>query len=84
LIQDNVIVLTAYPDLDMNKTQVTKAVLKEGGAAIQLEISRSYPNGIKEGDLAIVKGGNLPCKEIYIGTLPKYSSDPNTAEKVKI
>ncbi|XP_056005276.1 protein mono-ADP-ribosyltransferase PARP14-like isoform X3 [Ostrea edulis] len=80
-LKDTVIVLTAYPDLNLNKTQVTKAVLKEGGGMIQMDICNNYPNGIKEGDVAIVGSGNLPCKEIYIGTLPKYSSDPNTADK---
>ena len=74
--------VTSHPNLDLNETQVTKAALKEGGEAIQADIKRSYPQGITEGNLAIVTGGNLGCKEIFIGTLPKYTQDPNAANKV--
>ncbi|XP_061194327.1 protein mono-ADP-ribosyltransferase PARP14-like [Saccostrea echinata] len=80
-LKDDVIVVSAHPDLDLSRTQVTQAVMKEGGSKIQQDLRGSYPNGIKVGDLAIVTAGNLPCKEVYIMTLPKYNEDPKTAEK---
>uniref|UniRef100_A0A8B8E6G0 Poly [ADP-ribose] polymerase n=1 Tax=Crassostrea virginica TaxID=6565 RepID=A0A8B8E6G0_CRAVI len=80
--KDDVIVVTAKPELDLKETRVTKAALKEGGNEIHADIKRNYPKGITEGNLAIVTGGNLGCKEIFIGTLPNYTEDPNAANKV--
>lgn len=74
--------VTAKPELDLKETRVTKAALKEGGNEIHADIKRNYPKGITEGNLAIVTGGNLGCKEIFIGTLPNYTEDPNAANKV--
>ena len=60
-------------DLDLSKGRASKALLDAAGTGIQAECKQKYPNGIQDGEIAVTSGGQLPCKAIYHGALPKYS-----------
>ena len=46
------------------------------GAGKQLlgDIKSNFSGGIQNGDIAVVKGYNLQCQEVYLAALPSWSS----------
>lgn len=50
------------------------AIQAAAGPGLLRELEQNYPRGIKEGQIAVAKGFNLRCKEVFNGTLsPWYS-----------
>lgn len=50
------------------------AIQAAAGPGLLRELEQNYPLGIKEGQIAVGKGYNLKCNEVFNGTLsPWYS-----------
>lgn len=69
-LQHHVLISSIDTTLDMSQRQVAKALLEVGGAEIQQELKKTYPNGIKMGDIAVSGGGKLMCKKLFHCCLP--------------
>ncbi|KAL5021467.1 hypothetical protein ScPMuIL_000622 [Solemya velum] len=72
------------PRLNLSQGGNTKPLLEVGGPSVQKEcsdfISNNCPDGLKEGTLAVVGSGKLPCKKICFGLLPRYHDGKQAAE----
>ena len=71
-------------NLDLKVGLLSRSLLKVGGETILQELQQKYPDRITLGNIAVSRGGNLPCKEIYHGVLVKWDRGQGTAEKVFI
>lgn len=54
---------------------LSTSLLKAGGQRLQTECTQNYPNGIKEGEIAITSGGKLSCKNVLHGCVPGWRYD---------
>lgn len=82
LCKVDVIVNTTSKNLDLNQGAVSTSIMKLGGASIQQECHVKYPKGINYGEVAITSGGNLCCKSVYHGALPKWDTDNGMSKQV--
>ena len=82
LCKVDVIVNTTSKNLDLNQGAVSTSIMKLGGASIQQECHVKYPKGINYGEVAITGGGNLCCKSVYHGALPKWDTDNGMSKQV--
>lgn len=39
------------------------------------EIITKHSNGVEHGEVAIISGGDLKCKELFLGCLPPWKDD---------
>ncbi|XP_071133739.1 protein mono-ADP-ribosyltransferase PARP14-like [Mytilus edulis] len=74
----DVIVNSTSRDLNLGGGMLSKSVLKAGGQGLQNECTQNYPNGIKEGEVAITTGGKLSCKNVLHGCLPSWHHDQSS------
>lgn len=82
LLQTDVVINSAVPDLTLSKGRASKALLEVAGDSIQLECKQKYKSGITSADVAVTGPGKLQCKVIYHVTLPTYRQDGD--EKVHL
>ena len=73
-IQADVLLCSTSPSLDLSQGAVIRSLSESGGPSLQADVQSKYPNGIKEKDIAVIGAGNLSCKAVYLGTLPRYST----------
>ncbi|KAJ8321584.1 hypothetical protein KUTeg_000864 [Tegillarca granosa] len=73
--QADVLVCTVSHDLNLAAGRASSGLLKAGGDSLQCECRTKFPNGIKDGEIVSVKGGNLSCKEVYFGALPRWNAE---------
>ncbi|KAL3880949.1 hypothetical protein ACJMK2_033151 [Sinanodonta woodiana] len=59
--------------LDFTKGRSSKALVNAAGDTLQAEIKKKYPGGLTSGNIAVVKAGNLNCKEIYFISLEEWN-----------
>ncbi|KAJ8317331.1 hypothetical protein KUTeg_005235 [Tegillarca granosa] len=71
----DVLVCTVSHDLNLATGRASSGLLKAGGDSLQCECRTKFPNGIKDGEIVSVKGGNLSCKEVYFGALPRWNAE---------
>ncbi|KAK3598396.1 hypothetical protein CHS0354_019799 [Potamilus streckersoni] len=77
----DVFVNTVAKSLDLTQGAVSQSLLKQGGQTLQDECTKSYPNGIKDGDIAVTGGGNLTCKRVCHVALVQWN-DPAASLKM--
>jgi O-acetyl-ADP-ribose deacetylase (regulator of RNase III) len=63
---------------------VSAALSKAGGPGLQTECFSKFPNGITPGTIAITKGFDLMCKQLFHITLPYYVDDKQCIEVCKL
>ncbi|XP_021378675.1 poly [ADP-ribose] polymerase 14-like isoform X2 [Mizuhopecten yessoensis] len=71
----DVLVNSTGKDLMLNVGMLSKTLLQYGGQSLQTECTSSYPRGIQPGDVAITKGGNLQCQQVYHGTFDSWGNE---------
>ncbi|CAI9744149.1 Hypothetical predicted protein [Octopus vulgaris] len=74
----DVIVNSTNKNLELDSGAVSKSILFAAGSEIQDECNQKYPRGISTSKIAITKGYNLNCKNVFHLALPpwdEYSSD---------
>ncbi|XP_052266746.1 protein mono-ADP-ribosyltransferase PARP14-like isoform X2 [Dreissena polymorpha] len=81
-IKTDILVFCTSPKLNLKGGPATQALLKAGGQQLQTDCDRLYPKGIKEGELAIIGGGQLKCEQIYLTTLPTWKEASSNGCKV--
>ncbi|KAK3095211.1 hypothetical protein FSP39_011607 [Pinctada imbricata] len=69
------LVNSAHHSLDLSIGATSKSLLRVGGDKVQEECKLKYRSGIKPGQVAITKGGDLQCSQVYHGTLQKFTRD---------
>ncbi|XP_076462556.1 protein mono-ADP-ribosyltransferase PARP14-like isoform X2 [Babylonia areolata] len=72
--QADVIVNSTGKDLNLSNGAVSKSVLQQAGAELQVEINNNYPNKVNVGDVAITKGYGLQCKHVFHVCLCGYAA----------
>ncbi|XP_046558414.1 uncharacterized protein LOC124267535 [Haliotis rubra] len=83
LTKVDVIVNSTNERLDLSGSELSKAIVKVGGAAIQTECKELYPQGCRVGDVVKTRPGKLHCKELYHCCLSDYRREhPGQAEKL--
>lgn len=80
LFQVDVVVCTASKNLDLDKGRASKAVVQAAGSEMKEECSAKYPGGIEYDEVAVVNGGNMPCKKVYFISLPVWGTGHNEHE----
>lgn len=77
-VKADVIVCSGPTDLQLSNQGLSQSLLDVAGPEMQDELNQKYPDGIEYGEFAISKGYNLPCRYVYHGALPKWSTtDPD-------
>ncbi|KAK3598400.1 hypothetical protein CHS0354_019803 [Potamilus streckersoni] len=77
----DVIVNTVAKSLDLTHGAVSQSLLKQGGQSLQDECKMKYPNGIKDGDIAVTGGGDLNCQIVCHVALVQWN-DPTASKKM--
>ncbi|KAK3597792.1 hypothetical protein CHS0354_006160 [Potamilus streckersoni] len=77
--QVDAILCSCAENLVLSQSGACAALLCVGGQTLQDECKVNYPNGIKHGQIAIIGGGNLKCKHVFLTTLPKYDDNGEKA-----
>ncbi|WAQ95722.1 PAR14-like protein [Mya arenaria] len=81
-IKTDIIVCSASRNLNLRSGAASYALVKAGGSQVQDDLTRMYPEGIKDGELAIVDGGKLHCDKIYLSSLPAWKEASGNGGKV--
>lgn len=77
-VKADVIVCSGPTDLQLSNKGLSQSLSDVAGPEMQDELDQRYPDGIEYGEFAISKGYNLPCRYVYHGALPKWSTtDPD-------
>ena len=63
---------TTGKNLDLRNGAVSASLLKAGGNSIQQELSKNYPQGLGDGEIAVSVGGNLKCRHVLHGSLMNW------------
>ncbi|XP_060565468.1 uncharacterized protein LOC132724602 isoform X2 [Ruditapes philippinarum] len=79
----DVLVNTTGPNLDLRVGNVSAALSKAVGPDLQKECKLKFPNGISPGTIAITKGFNLMCKQLFHITLPYYVDVKQCIESIR-
>ncbi|GAB1599113.1 protein mono-ADP-ribosyltransferase PARP14-like, partial [Argonauta hians] len=74
-VQTDIIVNSTDCGLEHQYGPIAKSILKAAGPQLREECSNKYPEGISESRVAITKGYNLNCKNIFHVYLPNWKSD---------
>ncbi|XP_029633854.1 protein mono-ADP-ribosyltransferase PARP14 isoform X1 [Octopus sinensis] len=83
----DVIVNSTNKELQLNCGAISKSILNAAGSQIQYECNQKYPQGISTFKIAITKGYNLNCKNVFHLALPpwdEYSSNKILANLTQI
>ncbi|XP_060585886.1 protein mono-ADP-ribosyltransferase PARP14-like isoform X2 [Ruditapes philippinarum] len=68
----DVIVNTTAKNLDLKNGAVSASLLKTGGMELQQEVTKKYPNGIKDGEIAVTSGQSLRCDIVVHSSLANW------------
>ena len=77
------IVSTTTGNLKLDNGALAESLLRKAGSQLQEECYKSYPNGIKAGDVAVTGGYNLKASKVYHGALTRWEKG-YSAKKVKL
>jgi O-acetyl-ADP-ribose deacetylase (regulator of RNase III) len=74
----DVIVNTTAKNLDLKNGAVSASLLKTGGMELQQEVSKKYPNGIKDCEIAVTSGQSLKCDIVVHSSLANWDGKKDT------
>lgn len=74
---------TCRKDLDLTQGTVSQTILKKGGKSIQGELRKNYDK-LRFGEIAVTKGGLLPCDYIFHGALYNWTPVGDFSLKVRL
>lgn len=80
--QTDVVMTSTTRGLDLKRGTLSKSILEAAGSELQKECATKYPNGIQHGEIAVVGSGNIKCKNVYCGALPRFDK-PEDGEDPK-
>nr|XP_034328122.1 protein mono-ADP-ribosyltransferase PARP14 isoform X2 [Crassostrea gigas] len=75
----DVIVSSTDKSLNLTLGATSKSLLRAGGESLQEECTMKYKNGVQPGEVAMIKGGNLHCKQVYYGAIKKWDHNKGDA-----
>lgn len=78
----DIIVCSAASSLNLRSGSASYSLVKQGGAQLQTDCNKFYPNGIKDGEVAIIDSGNLNCDKVYLTSLPAWKEAVSNGGKV--
>ena len=70
--QADAIVNATSADLDLERGNASRALLKAEGYDLQEELRKRYSHGLNVGEIAVTHSYNLPCKYVLHGYLDKF------------
>ncbi|CAI9714769.1 Hypothetical predicted protein [Octopus vulgaris] len=76
----DVIVNSTSKNLQLNNGSISKLILNAAGPEIQNECNQKYPRGISTSEIAVTKGYNLNCKNVFHLVLPPW--DVNSPDSI--
>ncbi|XP_053390304.1 protein mono-ADP-ribosyltransferase PARP14-like, partial [Mercenaria mercenaria] len=79
----DVLVNTTSNSLNLKGGAVSTSVLQKGGLELQQQLHKTYPKGIKFGEVAVSDGTNLPCSIVLHTALEKWD-DKNFGKCIKV
>jgi O-acetyl-ADP-ribose deacetylase (regulator of RNase III) len=82
LLQADIIVASAASSLNLRSGSASYSLVKQGGAQLQTDCNRLYPNGIQDGEVAVIDSGNLNCDKVYLTSLPSWKEAGSNGGKV--
>ncbi|CAI9714784.1 protein mono-ADP-ribosyltransferase PARP14-like [Octopus vulgaris] len=71
----DVIVNSTNKNLELNNGSISKFILFAAGPEIQNECNQRYPQGISTSKIAVTKGYNLNCKNVFHLVLPPWDEN---------
>eukprot|EP00106_Octopus_bimaculoides_P016605 XP_014784047.1 PREDICTED: poly [ADP-ribose] polymerase 14-like [Octopus bimaculoides] len=78
----DVIVNSTNEHLLLDSGSISRFLLNAAGSEMQVECNQKYPQGISSSEIAITKGYNLNCKNVFHLVLPSW--DENSSHLVSI
>lgn len=66
------IVNSTDKSLNLTLGATSKSLLRAGGESLQKECRMKYKSGVQPGEVAVTKGGNLHCRQVYHGAIKKW------------
>lgn len=82
-LQADVIICSTNGELNLSGP-AGKSIVNVAGEEINVEIKNKYKDGIKHGEIAVVKGYKLQCKEVYLAALSGWAPGGEQVNKVLI
>ncbi|CAI9714777.1 Hypothetical predicted protein [Octopus vulgaris] len=76
----DVIVNSTNKELQLNNGSISKYILFAAGSEIQDECNQKYPQGISTSTIAITKGYNLNCENVFHLVLPKWNENSSDSK----
>ncbi|XP_029658378.2 protein mono-ADP-ribosyltransferase PARP14-like [Octopus sinensis] len=71
----DIIVNSSNKQLQLNDGSISKSILNAAGPEIQNECNQKYPQGISMSEIAITKGYNLKCDNVFHLALPPWDEN---------
>ncbi|XP_052794381.1 protein mono-ADP-ribosyltransferase PARP15-like isoform X1 [Mya arenaria] len=68
----DVIMTSCTRRLDFSAGTLSKTILEAAGPGLQTDAQTRYPRGIQHGQVAVLGPGNIGCRAIYCGAIPRY------------
>lgn len=78
------IVSSTDKSLNLTLGATSKSLLRAGGESLQEECTMKYKHGVQPGEVAMTKGGNLSCTQVYHGAVKKWDHNRGDALSVSI
>ncbi|XP_065925390.1 protein mono-ADP-ribosyltransferase PARP14 isoform X4 [Magallana gigas] len=75
----DVIVSSTDKSLNLTLGATSKSLLRAGGESLQEECTMKYKHGVQPGEVAMTKGGNLSCRQVYHGAVKKWDHNRGDA-----
>ena len=66
---------TTAKNLDLKNGAVSASLLKTAGMELQQEVSKKYPNGIKDGEIAVTSGQKLSCDMVVHSSMTNWDGN---------
>ncbi|WAQ98782.1 PAR15-like protein, partial [Mya arenaria] len=68
----DVIMTSCTRRLDFSAGTLSKTILEAAGPGLQTDAQTRYPRGFQHGQVAVLGPGNIECRAIYCGAIPRY------------
>lgn len=78
--QVDALLCSVASDMNLTRSTICNSLVQNGGQSLQDECKKKFGNELHIGKIVDIRGGNLPCKTVFLTVLPEYT-EPASAEQ---